>query len=95
MVERGLESDTHPSDEPELEDDAVLELVPEVLAFMTAAKVNAFYNSRGNSGWTKPTRGMGGATCRSETFPEWHQWVGSRWRAGSWPGKEGSVCQLL
>ena len=46
-VRRGLQPNAHPSDEPELEDDAVLKLDPEVLAFMITAEVNAFYKSRG------------------------------------------------
>ena len=96
VVECGLGPNAHPSDEPELEDDAILELDREVLAFMIAAEVNTFYKSRGASvRWKKLTRGMRGRpTCRSETSREWRLWGGSRWRAGSWPGQEGPVCQL-
>ena len=90
MLKRGLEPNAHPSDEPELEDDAILELDPEVLASMIAAEVKAFYKSRGNSGSKKPTA-WGRPTCRSETSREWRPWGGSRWRAGSWPGRGSLV----
>ena len=96
VVERGLEPNAHPSEEPELEDDAILELDPEVLAFMIAAGVNAFLQIPRGNRWLEEAyeRHGGGPTCRSETFREWHPWGGSRWRAGSWLGKEGLVCKL-
>ena len=42
VVERGREPEAHPSDDPEFEDDLILELDPKTLACITAAEVNAF-----------------------------------------------------
>ena len=92
MVERGLEPNAHPSAEPDLEDDVMLELDPEVLAFMIAAEANTFYKSRGATvGWKKPTRGMGGADLPVRDLPRvapvgWEPLAG---RELAWQGRSG------